>query len=56
MHVYFRGMKIEFGIAITGISEVQSIDGSKVAIVHIEPILPAGPRGPGEPIELPRAA
>jgi hypothetical protein len=54
MHVMFRGVRIE--LKITGTSEVQNINGSKEIHLHIEPVIPPGPRGPGEPIELPRAA
>jgi hypothetical protein len=54
MHVYYQGIRVE--LEVTGTSQGVAEDGSPVIFVHIEPIIPSGPRGPGEPVELPRAA
>lgn len=50
------GHEIEVEIQIVGCSEVQNINGTKELHICIAPILPRGPRGPGEPLLKPRAA
>jgi hypothetical protein len=54
MTIYFRGTPVE--IRITGTTEGVDENGSKVLFLDIEAVIPPGPGGPGEPIELPRAA
>ena len=52
--VYYQGIPVD--IEITGSSEVINPDGSKSILVHVHANIPPGPGGPGEPVELPRAA
>lgn len=54
MHVFYRGVKVE--LRITGTTEAVDENGSKVLLVDVEAVVPPGPGGPGEPVELPRAA
>lgn len=57
-YVIYHGIKI--WIRPAGTSEVQAIDGSRQLVVHLEAVcdlwIPPPPDGPGEPVEIPRAA
>lgn len=54
MHVYYQGVRVE--LKITGTRDGFDENGAPVVFVSVEAVIPPGPGGPGEPIELPMAA